>query len=293
MIASEGLPVEVACRVLDVSCSGFYAWRDRPPSPRAVRHAWLTDVIREVHVASYGTYGAKRVYAELTLGRGIEVGHNAVTMMMQRAGIAGRNGAPKWRGSGTPTAEDLVDRRFRRSRTNELWLTDIRRSRTVRRWKASAASPSQRAGEAGGSLTRETGEGGSSPDNAGTGQHRQMARVRQARRKGVREEPASERLSREYHQLEPDGSGLGSGAHPARARGTPQPVDVAGREATVNACGVAVAMPQGHSWAPTPSNGSRVNVGTIPAVPSPRPAACWPAGRPVAGRCRRDGAEDP
>jgi transposase InsO family protein len=125
VIASEGLPVEVACRVLDVSWSGYYAWRDRPPSPRAVRHAWLTDLIREVHVASYGTYGAKRVYAELTLGRGIEVGHNAVAMLMQRAGIAGRNGAPRWRGAGAPTAEDLVDRQFRRARPNELWLTDI------------------------------------------------------------------------------------------------------------------------------------------------------------------------
>ncbi len=37
----------------------------------------------------------------------------------------------------------------------------------------------------------------------------------------------------------------------------------------MKACGVAVAMLQGHSWAPTPSNGSRVNVGTTPAVPSP------------------------
>ena len=37
----------------------------------------------------------------------------------------------------------------------------------------------------------------------------------------------------------------------------------------MNACGVVVAMLQGHSWAPTPSSGSRVNVGTIPAVPSP------------------------
>jgi len=126
VIASEGLPVEVACRVLDVSWSGFYAWRDRPPSPRAVRHAWLTDVIRQVHVASYGSYGAKRVYAELTLGRGIRVGRNAVAMLMQRAGIAGRNGAPKWRGvPDSPTAEDLVDRRFCRSGPNELWLTDI------------------------------------------------------------------------------------------------------------------------------------------------------------------------
>ena len=40
------------------------------------------------------------------------------------------------------------------------------------------------------------------------------------------------------------------------------------REATVKACGVTVAMLQGHSWAPTLSRGSRVNVGTIPAAPS-------------------------
>jgi transposase InsO family protein len=126
VIASEGLPVEVACRVLDVSSAGYYAWRERPLSARSVRHAWLTDVIREVHAASYGSYGAKRVYAELVLGRGIEVGHNAVAMLMQRAGIAGRNGARRWRGvPGAPTAEDLVDRQFRRAQPNELWLTDI------------------------------------------------------------------------------------------------------------------------------------------------------------------------
>ena len=34
-------------------------------------------------------------------------------------------------------------------------------------------------------------------------------------------------------------------------------------------CGVIVAMLQGHSWAPTPSKGSGVNVGTIPVAPSP------------------------
>ena len=116
-MAGEGLPVEVACRVLGVSCAGFYAWRFRPPSPRAVRHAWLTDLIREVHAASYGSYGAKRVHAELVLGRGIRVGHNAVAMLMQRAGIAGRNGARKRRGvPGIATAEDLVDRQFRAQR---------------------------------------------------------------------------------------------------------------------------------------------------------------------------------
>ena len=125
MIAGEGLPVEVACRVLDVSCSGYYAWRFRR-SAGAVCHAWLTDVIREVHTMSHGTYGAKRVYAELVLDRGIQVGHNAVAMLMQRAGIAGRNGARKRYGiRSLATADDLVDRMFVRERPNQLWVTDI------------------------------------------------------------------------------------------------------------------------------------------------------------------------
>ena len=94
--------------------------------------------------------------------------------------------------------------------------------------------------------------------------------------------------SQESHQLEPGGSGLDSSAHPHDVhgdvvvvrvvRGTPGLGDVAGREATVKVCGVAVAMLQGHSWAPTPSNGSAVNVGTIPAVPDPRRSR-WRGGK--------------
>jgi putative transposase len=126
VIAGEGSPVEVACRVLGVSCAGYYAWRFRPPSARAVRHAWLTDLIREIHAASYGTYGANRVHAELVLGRGIRVGHCSVAMLMQRAGIQGRTGSQKRRGlPGAPTAEDLVDRIFVREGPNQLWVTDI------------------------------------------------------------------------------------------------------------------------------------------------------------------------
>jgi len=47
-------------------------------------------------------------------------------------------------------------------------------------------------------------------------------------------------------------------------------------------CGVVVAMLQGHSWAPTPSKGSGVNVGTILVVPSP--ASIQLAGGKVRGR---------
>jgi hypothetical protein len=39
-MVAEGIPVEVACRVLDVSTSGYFAWRSPPPSQRSVRHAW-------------------------------------------------------------------------------------------------------------------------------------------------------------------------------------------------------------------------------------------------------------
>jgi hypothetical protein len=49
----------------------------------------------------------------------------------------------------------------------------------------------------------------------------------------------------------------------------------------VKVCGVAVAMLQGHSWAPTPSNGWRVNVGTTSLAPSRRPA------RVADGKARR------
>jgi putative transposase len=100
--------------------------RSRPPSQRSIRHAWLTDLSREIHAASYQAYGARRVHAEMVLGRGVRVGHGTVAMLMARAGIAGRTGAPKrYSIAGAATASDLVDRKFARSGPNELWVTDI------------------------------------------------------------------------------------------------------------------------------------------------------------------------
>ena len=57
--------VQLLCEMLQVSRSGFYAARCRPPSARRQRQAALTSHIREVHVASRQTYGAPRVHAEL------------------------------------------------------------------------------------------------------------------------------------------------------------------------------------------------------------------------------------
>jgi hypothetical protein len=137
-MAAEHIPVEVACRVLAVSTSGYYAWRTRSLSARAVRHAWLTDRIVEVHQRSRGTYGALRVNAELRLGHGIMVGHNAVALLMRRAGLAGATGRPKWRHpKPDQIAADLVDRQFARpSRLEELSC-----GRFQLRWPARRARP--------------------------------------------------------------------------------------------------------------------------------------------------------
>jgi transposase InsO family protein len=125
-MALEGHAVQVACRVLGVSESGYYAWRKRPCSARAVRDAWLTDRIRAIHAASRGTYGARRVRAELVLGEGIAVGHQAVERLMRIAGLQGLSGRPRYRRSAPQAAAtDRVGRQFAREAPDQLWVTDI------------------------------------------------------------------------------------------------------------------------------------------------------------------------
>ena len=126
MIAAEGLPVEVACRVLGVSVSGYYEWLNRAPSARALRHVWLTELIVRAHAESRGIYGVRRVHAELTLGLGISVGRQAVELLMRRAGLQGLSGRPRYRRvPNVATAEDRVQRQFARKGRDQLWVTDI------------------------------------------------------------------------------------------------------------------------------------------------------------------------
>ena len=98
----------------------------------------------------------------------------------------------------------------------------------------------------------DAGEGGSSPDNDGTGRYYQTVRVRQPRRAGVRvQKPVVEPLKSRT------GSNLvdaGRIAMHARSRATPKPFNRDGGEAIGKACGVPMAMLQGKSWAPHPSN---------------------------------------
>ena len=89
LAADQQIPVAVACRVLQVSTSGYYAWRDRPVSPRERSNLELVEIIRDIHRDSRETYGSPRVHAELRLGQGIRVGRARVERLMRTHRIVG------------------------------------------------------------------------------------------------------------------------------------------------------------------------------------------------------------
>ncbi len=123
-------PVALSCRVLGVSRSGFYAWRQRPPCARSVADATLSDQIRQIYVASHGTYGSPRVHAELCFS-GVRVGCKRVARLMRLAGLVGchRRRAMKTTTSdpASSPAPDLVGREFAAPAPDRLWVADIER----------------------------------------------------------------------------------------------------------------------------------------------------------------------
>jgi putative transposase len=120
--------VRTMCRLLGVSPSGYYVWRRRPPSARAVADAALGARIREIHERSRGTYGAPRVQAELA-AEGQAVSRKRVARLMQGAGLAGvsrrRQFTTTIRDRQGRQAPDLVERNFAVSRRDQLWVADI------------------------------------------------------------------------------------------------------------------------------------------------------------------------
>lgn len=119
----------MACRVLNVSRSGYYDWLARLDSPRAQENALLLKQIQQIHQQSRGTYGSPRVHAELVLGLGLPVNLKRVARLMREAGIQGlyrrrRHGCTVRDPDAQPSA-DLVNRQFTVDAPNRLWITDI------------------------------------------------------------------------------------------------------------------------------------------------------------------------
>ena len=126
-LAREGHGTKRVCRLLRVAPSGFFRWRSKPPSDRAIRRAWLTDVIGEIHELSRRTYGWRRVRAELDDAYGQCVNKKLIQAIMRELGIMGlparRRAKPNL--AHRATTADLVNRDFHRDGPNQLWMTDI------------------------------------------------------------------------------------------------------------------------------------------------------------------------
>ena len=124
----ERFGVEPICKQLPIAPSAYYAAKSRPPFARTTRDEALKPEIRRVYRDNFGVYGARKVW--LQLGReGIPVARCTVARLMSDLGLRGvRRGAFKV--TTTPDGRalrpaDLVDRDFRATRPNQLWVADI------------------------------------------------------------------------------------------------------------------------------------------------------------------------
>lgn len=126
-------PVNLLCRCLKVSRSGFYAWAKRPPSADEV----LTEQIRAFHNQSRCTYGAPRINDDLR-DAGLHVSTKRVARLMRNAGLQGVH-RRSWRHATKQNparvpAPDLLDRDFTATGPNQKWVADVTYVPTVAGW---------------------------------------------------------------------------------------------------------------------------------------------------------------
>jgi putative transposase len=117
------------CRLLGVSTSGYYGWRTRPPSARALSDEVLTEKIRLVHDQSRQTYGYRRITSELVDSHDEEVGRHQVARLMRQANLQGvtrrKFCRTTRRDDRARPAPDLLERDFSAPAPNRRWVADI------------------------------------------------------------------------------------------------------------------------------------------------------------------------
>jgi putative transposase len=130
-------PVALLCRVLHVSRSGFYVWRKRPVSPRAVEDQRLMLEVSAIHAESCHRCGSPRVHMELR-DRGRRIGRKRVARLMRAAGLRAR--APRRfrcttdSGHGMAIRGNFLARRFAVAQPNFGWVADITYLWTLEGW---------------------------------------------------------------------------------------------------------------------------------------------------------------
>lgn len=121
--------VQIMCDVLDVSRSGYYAWKSRPRSARAERREELAGQIAEAYRRGRGVYGSPRVYEELK-AKGVKACENTVAKVMREQGIRSKV-TRRFRVRTTdschdrPVAGNALGRDFAVERPDKVWAADI------------------------------------------------------------------------------------------------------------------------------------------------------------------------
>ena len=130
-------PIRLMCRALAVSPAGYYAWRDRPESRRAMQNRTLLSIIRVLHRESRETYGSPSIWSALSK-QGHVVGKQRVARLMRQAGLRAKT-VRKWRATTQsqhrfPVAENTLDRQFTVASPNRVWAGDITYVWTTEGW---------------------------------------------------------------------------------------------------------------------------------------------------------------
>ena len=120
--------VTVMCRVLQVSRSGYYAWKTRPECSRVVANRLLLSRIRVVHVRSREAYGVVKTHRALK-AQGEDCGHNRIARLRQIHGIVAKR-ARRFRlaraaRNNAPPAPNLLDRHFSVDQPDRAWVGDV------------------------------------------------------------------------------------------------------------------------------------------------------------------------
>ncbi|GHO48829.1 transposase [Ktedonospora formicarum] len=133
----QEFPIVVMCRVLDISESGYYAWRKRPTCQRRREDARLTNHIRQVFTSHQGRYGSPRIHVELK-DRGVQCSRKRVARLMHEAELQAkrkrRRVVTTRRDATHPVAPNLLERDFTATAPNTKWVTDITYIPTIQGW---------------------------------------------------------------------------------------------------------------------------------------------------------------
>jgi putative transposase len=136
-VAKEDFPVQRLCTVLDVSPSGYFAWRSRPASPRQREDLVLLAHIRSSFALSRGTYGSPRMTRELQ-DKGFNVGRRRTARLMRENGLKAQQKRRFRRTTDShhafPIAPNLINQDFSAERPNQKWAADISYLWTAEGW---------------------------------------------------------------------------------------------------------------------------------------------------------------